>query len=107
VGESEKKRNTSANTTSIKAEQDWSPNQTCDVKVKVEEDNKVKVESQFPGAKANMADLPTATEQLKLGKHQMAKRLFNSEANFLCDCLLEHRPKKLSNKRYKRREKIP
>jgi hypothetical protein len=43
--------------------------------VKVEEDNKVKVESQFPGAKANLANLPTAMEKLKLGKHQMAKRV--------------------------------
>jgi hypothetical protein len=35
----------------------------------------------------------------------MEKRLFNSEVNLVSDWLLEHRPKKLSNKRYKRRNK--
>jgi hypothetical protein len=58
----ENKRNTPANTTSMKVERDWMPNHRCDVKVKVEEDNKVKVESLFPGAKANLANLPTGTE---------------------------------------------
>jgi hypothetical protein len=46
-------------------------------------------------------------EKLKLGKHQMAKRLFNSQEKLVSDWLLEHRPKKLSNKRYKRRKKHP
>jgi hypothetical protein len=77
------------------------------VKVKVEEYNKVKVESQFPGAKSNLADLPTAMDKLKLGKHQMAKCLFNSEVNLVSDWLLEHHPKKLSNKRYKGQKKYP
>jgi hypothetical protein len=103
----ENKRNTPAETTSMKVEQDWMPNHRCDVKVKLEEDNKVKVESRFPGAKLNFADLPTGTEQLNLGKHQMAKRLFNSEVNLVSDWLLEHRSKKMSNKRYKRRKKYP
>jgi hypothetical protein len=35
----------------------------------------------------------------------MAKRLFNSEVNLVSDWLVEHCPKKLSNKRYKRRKK--
>jgi hypothetical protein len=73
--------------------------------MKVEEYNKVKVESLFPGEKANLADLPTGTEQLKLGKHQMAKLLFNYEINLVSDWILEHLTKKLSNKRYKRRKK--
>jgi hypothetical protein len=91
--------------TSTKAERDWISNHTCDLKVKVEEDNKLKVESQFPGANTNLACLPTATEQLKLGKHEMALRLFNSEVNLVSDWILEHRPKKLSNNRYKHRKK--
>jgi hypothetical protein len=36
----------------------------------------------------------------------VAKRLFNSEVNLVTDLLLEHRPKKLSNKRYKGRKKL-
>jgi hypothetical protein len=95
-------KKTPAETTTIKVERDGMPIHRCDIKVKVEENNKVKVESLFPGAKSNLADLPAGTEQLKLGKHQMAKRLFNSEVNLVYDWLLEHRPKKLSNKRYKR-----
>jgi hypothetical protein len=50
----------------------------------------MKVESQFPRAKANLADLPTGQEQLKLGKHQMTTSLFNSEVNMVSDWLLEH-----------------
>jgi hypothetical protein len=96
----------SEDTISTKAEQYRSPNHTtCDVKVKVEEDNKVKVESQFQGAKMKLADLPTATEKLNLGKNQMAKRLFNSELNIVSDWILEHHLKKLSNKRYKNQKK--
>jgi hypothetical protein len=76
------------------------------VKVKVDQYNKMKVESLFQGAKANLANIPTGTEQLKLGKHQIAKRLFNYEVNLVSDWLLENRPKKLSNKRYKRRKNI-
>jgi hypothetical protein len=79
------KRNTPTKTSTITVEQDWMPIRICDVKVKVEEDNKVKVESLFPEAKANLVDLPTGTEQLKLGKHQMAKHLFNSEVNLVSD----------------------
>jgi hypothetical protein len=101
----ENERNTSADTISMKAEQDRSPNHTCDVKVKVEEDMQVKVESQSPGAKAFLADLPTAMEELKLGKHETEKWLFNSKVNLVSYWLLEHRPKNLSNKRYKRRKK--
>jgi hypothetical protein len=90
-------RNTPADTTSMKVEQDGMPNHRYDVKVKEEEeeeeDNKVKVESQFPGSEAKLADLSTGTEQVNLGKHQMAKRLFNSEVNLVSDWLLEHRPK--------------
>jgi hypothetical protein len=70
------KRKTPAEMTMIKVEQDGMPIHRCDVKVKVEEYNKVKVEILFPGAKANLADLPTGTGQLKLGKNQMAKRHF-------------------------------
>jgi hypothetical protein len=73
-------KKTPAETTTIKVERDGMPIHKCDMKVKVEENNKVKVESLFPGAKANLADLPTGTEQLKLGKHQMAKRLFKKNA---------------------------
>jgi hypothetical protein len=101
----ENKRNTPAKKTSIKVERDWIPNHRCDVKVKVEKYNKVKGESRFPGAKANLADLPTGTEQLKLGKRQMAKRLFNSKVKLVSDWLLGHRPKKLSNKKYKHQKK--
>jgi hypothetical protein len=75
------------------------------MKVKVEENNKVKVESLFPGEKVNLADLPTGKEKLNLGKHQMAKRLLNSEVNLVSAWLLEHRPKKLSNKIYKGQKK--
>jgi hypothetical protein len=96
---------THAETTMIKGEQDVMTIHRCDMKVKVEENNQVKVEILFPGAKANLSDLPTGTEQLKLVKHQMEKRLFNSEVNLVSDWLVEHRPKKLSNKRYKRRKK--
>jgi hypothetical protein len=35
----------------------------------------------------------------------MVKRLFNSKVNLVSDWVLEHKPKKLSNKRYKRRTK--
>jgi hypothetical protein len=103
----ENKRNTPTKMTSMKVEQDWIPNHRCDVKVKVEEDNNVAVESRFPGANANLADLPTGAEHLKLGKHQMAKRQFNSKINLVSDWLLEHRPKELSNKRHKRHKKYP
>jgi hypothetical protein len=98
-------KKTHAEHTTIKAGRDGMPIHRCDMKVKVEENNKVKVESLFPGAKSNLANLPMKTEQLKLGKHQMAKRLFNFEVNLVSDWLLEHRPKKLSNKRYKGRKK--
>jgi hypothetical protein len=65
----------------------------------------VKVESLFPGANTNLYDLPTGTERFNLGKHQMAKRLFNSEVNLVSDWLVEHRPKILSNKIYKQIKK--
>jgi hypothetical protein len=91
-------KKTPAKQTTIKVQRDGMPIHRCDVKVKVEENNKVKVESLFPGAKANLVDLPTGTEQLKLGKHQMAKHLFNSEVNLVYDWLLEHRPKNLATK---------
>jgi hypothetical protein len=42
----------------------------------------------FPGATANLTKLPTSKEQLKLGSHQMVKRLFNSEVNLVSDCVL-------------------
>jgi hypothetical protein len=61
------KRNTPAETTTIKEERYSMP--ICSL----EEDNKVKVESLFPGANANLAGLPTGTEQLKLGKHPIGK----------------------------------
>jgi hypothetical protein len=96
---------THAKTAIIKGEPDAMPIHTCDVKLKVKENNQVRVESLFPGAKANLTDLPTGTERLQLGKHQMKKRLFNSEVNLVPDWLVEHHPKKLSNKRYKRRKK--
>jgi hypothetical protein len=35
----------------------------------------------------------------------MAERLFNSEFNLVSDWILENRPKKIRNKRYKRRTK--
>jgi hypothetical protein len=92
--------------TTVKVELDGMPIHRCDMRVKVEENIKVEVESLFPGKKANLTDLPTKKEQLKLGKHQMAKRLFNSEVNLVSDWLLEHRPKRLSNKRYKGRKKL-
>jgi hypothetical protein len=50
---------THAKTTMIKVEPYGMPIHTCDVKVKVKENNQVKVESLFPGAKANLTDLPT------------------------------------------------
>jgi hypothetical protein len=31
----------------------------------------------------------------------MAKHIFNSEVNFVSDWVMEHKPKKLGNKRYK------
>jgi hypothetical protein len=96
---------THAKTAMIKGEPDIMPINTCDVKVKVKENNQVKVESLFPGAKANLTDIPTGNERLHLGKHQMAKRLFNSEVKLVSDWLVEHRPKKLSNTRYKRQTK--
>jgi hypothetical protein len=96
---------THAQTAMIKGEPDVMPIHTCYVKVKVKENNQVKVESLFPGAKANFADIPTGNEWLHLGKHQMTKRLFNSEVNLVSDWIVEHRPKTLSNKRYKRRKK--
>jgi hypothetical protein len=74
------------------------PIHRCDMKVKVEENKKVKVESLFSRAKANLADLPKGTEQLKLVKHQMAKCLFNSKVNLMSDWLLEHCPKNLATK---------
>jgi hypothetical protein len=88
---------THAKTTMIKGERDIVPIHRCDVKVKVKENNQVKVESLFPGAKTNLTDLPTGTEWLQLGKHQMAKRLFNSEVNLVFDWLVEQKieaPKK-------------
>jgi hypothetical protein len=96
---------THAKTTMIKGEQYVMSIHRCDVKVKVKENNQVKVESLFPGAKANLTDLRTVTERLQLGKHQIAKHLFNSEVNLVSDWLVEHHPKKLSNKRYKRLKK--
>jgi hypothetical protein len=99
------KRKTPAEMTAIKVEQDGMPINRCNVKVKVEEYNKVKVESLFPGSKANLAGLPTGAEQLKLGKHQMSKRLFISEVNLVSDWLLERHAKKMSNKRNKGRKK--
>jgi hypothetical protein len=92
------KRKTPAKTTTIEVERDGMPIHRCDVKVKIEEHNKVKVESLFPGAKANSADLPTGKEQSKLGKHQMAKRVFNSEVNLMSDWI--------SNKGYKRQKNV-
>jgi hypothetical protein len=86
-------KKTPVETTTIKEERDAMPIHRCDMKVKVEEHNKVKVESVFPGAKSNLADLPTGTDQSKLGKHQTSKRLFNSELNLVFDWLLEHLPK--------------
>jgi hypothetical protein len=87
------KRKTPAEMTTIKVERDGMTIHRNDVKVKVQEYDKVKVESLFPGEKANLAGLPTGTEQLKLDKHQMAKRLFNYEVNLVSDWLLEHHPK--------------
>jgi hypothetical protein len=55
-----------AKTTMIKGERDVMPIHRCDVKVKVKENNQVKVESLFPGAKANLTDLLTGTERLQL-----------------------------------------
>jgi hypothetical protein len=49
------------------------PIHRLEVKLKVEEYNKVKVERLFRGAKANLVDLPTGMEQLKLGKLQIGK----------------------------------
>jgi hypothetical protein len=89
----------------IKGEPYAMPIHTCDVKVKVKENNQVKVESLFPRAKANLTDIPTGNERLQLGKHQMTERLLNSEVNLVSDWLVEHRPKKLSNKRSKHRKK--
>jgi hypothetical protein len=77
--------NTHAETAMIKGEPDVMPTHTCDVKVKVKENNQVKVESLFQGAKANLTDIPTGNERLHLGKHQMAKRLFNLEVNLVSD----------------------
>ena len=59
------------------------------------------------GAKANLIELLTAKEELELGCHKIAKLMFNSEVNLVSDWVLEHKPKKLSNKRYKRRKKVP
>jgi hypothetical protein len=60
---------THSKTTMIKEEQDVIPIHRCDMKVKVEEKNQVKVDSLFPGAKSNLSDLLTGTEVLNLGKH--------------------------------------
>jgi hypothetical protein len=96
---------THAKTNMIKVERDVMPIHRCDVKVKVKENNQLKVESLFPGAKSSSTGLSTGTERLQLGKHQMEKRLLNSEVNLVSDWLVEHRPKKLSNKRYKGRKR--
>jgi hypothetical protein len=56
-------KKTPAEMTTIRVERDGKPVHRCDVKVKVEEHNKVKVESLFPGAKSNLADLPTGMQQ--------------------------------------------
>jgi hypothetical protein len=66
------------------------------------QNNQVKVKSLFPGAKASLTDIPTGNERLHLGKHQMSKCRFNSEVNLVSDWPMEHRPQKISNKRYKR-----
>jgi hypothetical protein len=58
---------TRVKTAMIKGEPDVMPIHTCDVKVK--ENNQVKVESLFPGAKSNLTDIPTGNERLHLGKH--------------------------------------
>jgi hypothetical protein len=52
-----------------------------------------------------LTEPPTAKEQMKLGSHQMVKRLFNSEVNLVSDWVLEHKLEKLSNKRYKHHTK--
>jgi hypothetical protein len=97
--------NTHSKTAMIKGKPDVMPIHTCDVKVKVKENNQVKVKCLFPGEKANLTDIPTGNERLHLGKNQMANRLLNSEVNLVSHWLVEHRPKKLSKKRYKRRKK--
>jgi hypothetical protein len=53
---------THAKTARIKGEPDVMSIHTCDVKVKVKENNQVKVESLSPGAKANLIDIPTGNE---------------------------------------------
>jgi hypothetical protein len=82
----------------IKGEPYVMPIHTYDVKVKVKENNQVKVESLFPGAKSNSTNILTETERFQLEKHQMEKRIFNSEVSLVSDWLVEHRPKNLATK---------
>jgi hypothetical protein len=103
----EKRTSKTMETIGIKLQEKRITKQKWDTTVKVETNaDNASTLYIFPGAKAKLTELPTTKEQLKLRSHQMAKRIFNSEVNFISDWVVEHKPKKLSNKRYKRRIKI-
>jgi hypothetical protein len=78
----ENERNTTMEMIGIKLEEKRITKQKCDTAVKVET-NADKASTPPPGANANLTELPTAKEHLKLGSYQMVKRLFNSEVNLV------------------------
>jgi hypothetical protein len=95
-------------TIGIKLEEKRITKQKCDMIVKLEI-NAVRASTSciFPGAKAKLTELPTKKKQVKLGSHQMAKQIFNSEVNLVSDWVVEHKPKKPRKKTlYKKYHKI-
>jgi hypothetical protein len=102
----ENERNTTMEMIGIKLEGKRITKQKCDMIVKVET-NAVKSSTLciFLGAKVKLTKLPALKEQLKLGSHQMAKWIFNSEVNLVFGWVVEHKPKNPSNKIYKCRTK--
>jgi hypothetical protein len=95
----------------IKLEEKRITKEKCETIVKKETETIVKEDTN--GAKAascvhlgskvklKLTEIPTAKDQHKLGPHQFAIRLFNSEVNLISDLVVEHKIQKLSNKKYK------
>jgi hypothetical protein len=102
----EKERNMIIEAIGIQLKENRIKKQKFDIIVKIET-NAVKASTSciFLGAQAKLTELPTAKETLKLGSHQMAKRIFNWEVNLVYDWVVEHKPKKPIKKRYKCRTK--
>jgi aminoglycoside/choline kinase family phosphotransferase len=98
-------------TSGIKQEEKRSMKDKCESIVKKEAERVVKEETNdakaasclYAGSKVKLTEIPTGKGQHKLGPHQFATQLLNSEVNLISDWAVEHKPQKLSNKGYKHR----